>query len=289
MDLSCRLPLGICHRIELRELAEWQWWWRLSAKVHRIFKPWALWVWHGVWTEGPVDGAQQRVSLTTTPIPEVIQIQRPDHATTKTHLLDPLRLRVSQESSCSGVASCLATSIRWLVESILGGVPEGEGLAVHWHAHHQLVSVGALLNPVVNGEVLGKERGKCLKRMRRLTVVKVCPSVMRLDEEIVVVEHCKAIHNVGAQIHINVLRQVLALTLSVPRPVVHNINEAKPCNFPSCSSEYYQAFIKPSQGTCKKLYWSSPGGGGCSLVPGGQILGRTPATSGRKWSGWMGG
>lgn len=55
--------------------------------------------------------------------------------------------------------------------------------------------------------------------MTKLTVVVVSPSVVRFNEKIVVVEYSEAIHNVGAEGLINVLRPVLALALPVPRPI----------------------------------------------------------------------
>lgn len=55
--------------------------------------------------------------------------------------------------------------------------------------------------------------------MARLTVINVSPGIVRLDEKVVVVQHCKAIHNMGAEAHIYVFRYILALALPIPRPV----------------------------------------------------------------------
>lgn len=51
---------------------------------------------------------------------------------------------------------------------------------------------------------------------------------MRLDQKVVVVEHRKAIHNVGAEVHIYVFWDVLALTLSIPCPVGEVANYLEP-------------------------------------------------------------
>ncbi len=52
-----------------------------------------------------------------------------------------------------------------------------------------------------------------------LTIVKVGPSIVSLDDEVGIVQHSKSIDNVGAEVWIYVFRLVFSNSRPVPCPV----------------------------------------------------------------------
>ena len=59
----------------------------------------------------------------------------------------------------------------------------------------------------------------CMKRVFELTVVDVGPGVVGLDGEGAVVQHCEAVHDVGAEVGVDVAGPVFTDTVPVPGPV----------------------------------------------------------------------
>ena len=71
-----------------------------------------------------------------------------------THLI------IGDEAGLSGEGSGLATLGGRGPHFVVGGRGEGEGAAIQTHADDELLSRGALLDPVLGGEVLeGKSKG----------------------------------------------------------------------------------------------------------------------------------
>ena len=72
-----------------------------------------------------------------------------------------------------------------------------------------------------------------------LTVVIISPRVMSLYNQVFVVQHCKAIHNVGAKLFIYCLWKVFPYSLPVPGPVCEVTHHLKiACNGNITCSEF---------------------------------------------------
>lgn len=53
----------------------------------------------------------------------------------------------------------------------------------------------------------------------KLTVINISPRVMRFNDEVAVVEYCKTVDNMGADIWVNVVGFIFANARAIPGPV----------------------------------------------------------------------
>ena len=52
-----------------------------------------------------------------------------------------------------------------------------------------------------------------------LTIVNVCPTIMRFQNKLIAVKNCKSIYDMSAKGGINVFRNIFSSTGSIPRPI----------------------------------------------------------------------